>query len=65
MKKLINFLFFRWGKWEIYEENKQYFKKEVNNITGWESASTKVLVDIYVRENKYTGLKQYKKVIKN
>jgi hypothetical protein len=59
-----DFLFNRWTKWEIHEENLPYIKTEINPTTGWESGHTRVIVDIYVKENKFTGLKKYKKVIK-
>ena len=64
MKKLFYRIFNRWTKWEIYKSDLSYEKTLVNNVTGWETKPTKVLVDIYEKTNKYTGLKKYKKVEK-
>lgn len=64
IKNIINFLFCRWTKWGIYREDLLYDMVKANPITGWESSSERVLVDVYVKTNKYSGLKKYKQVIK-
>lgn len=61
---IINRIFFRWSKWEIYKEDLPYKMTMCNDFTGFESRPTNVLVDIYVKTNLYTGLKKYKKIIK-
>jgi len=65
MKKLFNRIFCRWTKWEIYKLDLPYTQTSFNSVTQWESKPIKVLVDIYVKENKYTGLKKYKKIVKS
>jgi len=56
MKNLINFIFFRWSKWEVYIPN-------ITETVGL-FPEKKVVVDIYVKTNIYTGLKKYKRVVK-
>lgn len=55
---VISRIFFRWSKWEIYKSDVPYI------ITGWKSEPERVMADIYVKTNLYTGLKKYKRVIK-
>ena len=56
-------IFNRWTKWEVYKEDKVTIKTETNQFT-WYQRETRVLCDIYKRENKYTGKVQYKTVEK-
>lgn len=64
IRSIINQIFFRWSKWELFKENAPYKKYQENHITGWRSEPVDVIVDIYVKTNLYNGLKKYKKVIK-
>ncbi len=64
INSIINRIFFRWTKWEIHKENIPYIETKYNPVTGWNSKPNNVTVDIYVRTNLYTGLKEYKNVIK-
>jgi len=63
----MNFLnnLFGWDKWELYKEDIPYTKITYSSpLLGKETQRTKVTVDIYCKENKSTGLKKYKKVVK-
>ena len=64
----MNFLnnLFGWGKWELYKEDIPYTKITYSSplLGSREIQRTKVTVDIYYKENKSTGLKKYKKVVK-
>lgn len=64
ISKIYNRIFNRWTKWEIYKEDVPYIRTQYNAITGWQSGEDRVLVDIYVKTNNYTGLKKYKRVVK-
>lgn len=66
MKNIFDRIFNRWTKWEIYQEDQPYIETtHASPILGSYVISTKkVRVDVYCRENKYTGIKQYKKVVK-
>ena len=64
IKNLYNRIFNRWTKWELYEANKRYEKWFINPMLGYQSPRVWVTVDVYVKTNKYTGLKKYKKVEK-
>lgn len=60
-------IFNRWTKWEIYKENVQMVKR--TTIVGlesfdWHGHESPVIVDIYVKTNKFNGLKKYKQVVK-
>lgn len=61
---VISRIFFRWSKWEIYKSDIPHLRTEYSHITGYESQPDRVMVDIYVKTNLYTGLKKYKRVIK-
>ena len=64
LNNIYNRIFNRWTKWEIYKEDIPYIRTQYNPITGWQSGEDRVLVDIYVKTNNYTGLKKYKRVVK-
>ena len=64
---IFNYLFNRWSKWEIHEENLPYLKPVFNfapELGGQKIGDSPVLVDTYVKTNNFTGLKKYKKVVK-
>jgi hypothetical protein len=63
---LFDRLFNRWTKWELSEENLEYTQVTYESpLYGTaEIGRGKVLVDVYVKENKFTGLKKYKRVKK-
>lgn len=63
---LFDRLFNRWTKWELHEENVPQIQVTYNSpILGSEVVHKgHVIVDVYVRENKFNGLKKYKKVVK-
>ena len=63
-KNIFNRIFNRWTKWELYEANKSYEKSWFNPMLGYESKPVHVIVDVYVKINKFTGLRKYKKVEK-
>lgn len=52
-------IFRRWTKWELHEENVRMVK-----VWGAFIYPGHVLADIYVKTNKYNGLKKYKTVVK-
>lgn len=60
-------LFGNWGKWEIYKSDVPYIQIQYNSplLGSVKIGEDRVMVDIYVRENKKTGLKKYKKVVKH
>ncbi len=67
MRKVFQYLFCRWTRWTVYKADVSYIQPLYNfspALGGKEIAQDRVLVDIYHRENKYNGLKQYKRVIK-
>jgi hypothetical protein len=66
MKNLFNYLFNRWTKWELDEEDVPYTCSVYNSpiLGGGIIKESTVYFDIYVRENKYNGIKQYRKVRK-
>lgn len=64
MKNIFNRIFCRWTKWELYESDLPYKRTETNLLTGLESNTTNVIIDIYEKTNKYNGLKKYKKIVK-
>ncbi len=67
MKGVINFLFFRWTKYEVYKADVPYIQDQFNYspaLGGQKISEDRVLVDIYVSENKFNGLKRYKRVVK-
>jgi hypothetical protein len=55
-----------WGRWEIYKSDIPYIQCTYSSpLLGNEKLSEdRVMVDIYVRENKKTELKKYKRVVK-
>lgn len=56
-----------WTPWEIYKENQPYIKPVFNyapELGGEKIGEDQVLVDIYVKTHKYSGLKKYKRVTK-
>jgi len=59
-------LFGNWGKWKIYKSDVPHILTKYNSpLLGGDKINVdRVMVDIYVRENKKTGLKKYKRVIK-
>ena len=61
---IIERIFNRWTKWEVFKEDQMYIRKQVNYITGWESEPTKVYCDVMKKTNKYTGMVKYKTVVK-
>lgn len=60
-------IFNRWTKWELYQEDKSYYKVTYSSVImgNYEIDRVKILVDIYSKTNKFTGLKKYKKIIKS
>lgn len=61
--KLFNRLFKRWSKWQIIEENAPRVEFSYYQLTG-QTVEKNVVVDIYEKTNKYTGIKKYKTIIK-
>jgi hypothetical protein len=59
-------LFCRWTKWELHKSDVSYIQATYQSpILGNEKiGEDRVLVDIYVRTNKFSGLKKYKRVVK-
>ena len=59
-------LFFRWTKWEIYKSDVPYIQSTYDSpiLGGSKIHEDRVIVDIYVRTNKFNGLKKYKRVVK-
>lgn len=68
MKRLFNFLFNRWTKWEVYQKDHPFTVTTMSNpLQGPQHpihVATFVMHDIYVKTNKYTGIKKYKNVRK-
>lgn len=64
IKDIFDRVFNRWTKWEIYKSELPYLKTQTNLLTGEESKPVSVIVDIYEKTNKFTGIKKYKKVVK-
>ncbi len=64
--KAFDFIFRRWTKWQLSESDLPYTSVTYNSplLGSQEIGKSHVLVDIYVKENKFTGLKKYKKVVK-
>lgn len=60
---MLDRIFNRWTKWELYKEDEVMVEIETNQFT-WYHNETRVVCDIYKRENKYTGEVQYKTVKK-
>lgn len=65
-RDLFDRFFNRWTKWELHEENLPYIQTTYCSplLGHYKTGESNVLVDIYVRTNKFNGLKQYKKVVK-
>lgn len=57
---------FGWKKWELVEENVPQIQDVRSSpiLGSYLISSNRVMVDIYKRENKRTGMVKYKKVIK-
>lgn len=57
---------FGWKKWKLVEENVPQIQDVRSSpiLGSYLISSNRVLVDIYKRENKRTGMIKYKKVIK-
>lgn len=57
---------FGWKKWELVEENVPQIQDVRSSpiLGSYLISSNRVMVDIYKRENKRTGMIKYKKVIK-
>ena len=64
IRNILDYIFNRWTKWEVYQTNKRHTKWEVNPITGWQTAPHEVTCDIFKKINKYTGMVKYKTVEK-
>lgn len=62
IQNVVERIFNRWTKWEVYKSDLLYTKQEVNTVTGWESEPQKVYCDVLKRVNKFTGMIQYKTV---
>jgi hypothetical protein len=63
----LDYFFNRWTKWEIYKSDIPYKKATYASpiLGSYQIGREKsVMVDIYVKENKFTGIKKYKQVIK-
>lgn len=60
------FFFKRWSKWELYKTNEPYTQVTYCSpiLGNYEINRDKVLVDVYVKTNKFNGLKKYKRVVK-
>lgn len=56
-------IFNRWTKWEIHKEDIPYIATTYS-ISGLPMHEDRVFCDIYVKTNKYNGLKKYKRVEK-
>ena len=59
-------IFNRWTKWELYKSDEPYIKVTYCSplLGNYEINRDNVLIDIYVKTNKFTGLKKYKRVVK-
>lgn len=57
MEKLLDFLFNRWGKWELVAENVPYIKTVLETQFHGEIGITpkSVIVDIYQKKHKKTN----------
>lgn len=66
MKLFFERIFSRWTAWEIHETNLPQIEETfASPILGSYLISRRhVIVDVYVKTNKFNGLKKYKKVIK-
>ncbi len=64
--RLFERLFNRWTKWKIYKSNETYIEVTLcpPGFGNYEVNRDTVLVDIYVKTNKFTGLSKYKRVKK-
>lgn len=60
---MLDRIFNRWTKWEIYKEDKIMIHTTENPFT-WYQREIRILCDIYKRENRYTGEVQYKTIKK-
>lgn len=63
---LLDRLFNRWTKWELYEEDVPYKKETYCSplLGNYKIHEAKVIMDIYVKTNKFTGIQKFKKVVK-
>ena len=59
-------IFNRWTRWELYKENQPYTQVTYCSpiLGNYEIGKDDVIVDIYCRENKFNGMKKYKRVVK-
>jgi hypothetical protein len=65
--RLYYFFFNSWQKWQIYKADQMYITTTYPNFwqTGLkEPVEERVMVDIYVSEHRFNGLKKYKRVVK-
>jgi hypothetical protein len=63
---LFNRIFNRWTKWELDKADVPYIRTTYNPVAYGGNAidERKVYFDVYVKTNKYNGIKKYKKVEK-
>jgi hypothetical protein len=63
---VFEWMFNRWTRWELYKENQLYIQVTCCSplLGNYETNRDSVLVDIYCKENKFTGMKKYKRVVK-
>jgi hypothetical protein len=54
----------RYTPWALYAKNQVRTKETFNPLWGSETIKEKVLVDIYIKSNKKTGLPKYKYIEK-
>ena len=66
MCRFFEWMFNRWTRWELYKENQPYIRVTYCSplLGNYETNRDSVLVDIYCKENKFTGMKKYKRVVK-
>lgn len=64
--RFFEWMFNRWTRWELHKENQPYIQVTYCSpiLGNYETNRDRVLVDIYCKENKFTGLKKYKRVVK-
>ena len=67
IKLVFDFLFCRWGKWELYKEDITYTKVTYSppGYGFYPISKEAVLCDIYRSINKFSGVAKYKRVIKH